>query len=335
MERTNIGLLLAKIESTYGTDPTPTGGSNAIAVARNTVKYGPKFQQILRMIEDGSFSRLIGMNVLPEVDLSFSVELRGNYTDGSTDSDISSGASAQAIEIDCLLRACDLAPTYTAETTNGARDGYVTYKPTIPSGEGDSVTFYFYSGLKLHKITGAKGTMKVNLKAGEFGMIDFNFTGLYNAPTDVALSGITPTWLPTKPPIWTSSSSVVDAISHVMQKFDLDLGNKIVKREDANSTDGVKGFINVDRESKCSIDPESVLEATHPIWADLATPTKRTIIAKIGSVTGNKCWITVVAVSQDVSYGDRGGMRTQAINYSIVKALMTDTNGAELQLKFF
>ena len=99
MERTLIGLVLAKIEGTYGVDPTPTGGSNTIAISRNTIKYDPKFQHLMRQHADGSTSRVTGLNVLPEVSFGFQVELRGNRTNGST-ADISKGALAQAIEID-------------------------------------------------------------------------------------------------------------------------------------------------------------------------------------------------------------------------------------------
>jgi len=330
-----IGLVLAKAESTYGTDPVPTASANTIAVTRSSVKYGPKFQHLLRSIMDGTFSKVSGFNVMPVVDFSFTVELRGNYTNGSTDSDISSGASAQAIEIHPLLLACDLAATYTAETTNGARDGYVTYKPTVPSDQGASVTFYFYSGGKLHKITGCKGTVKGSLTAGQFGTLDFSFTGLYNSVTDVAISGITPTWLDTKPPIFTAATTTVDAYSPVFQKLDFDLGNKVERRDDANSAAGVKGFLITGRDGKVTIDPESVTEATNPVWGDLNGGTARTITAVLGSTAGNRVQLTFMGVSESVGYGDRSGIRTTQITYSLERANLSTSAGNEFQLKFY
>lgn len=329
-----IGLVLAKAETTYGVDPTPTASANTIAVARSSVKYGPKFQHLLRNILDGNHSKVSGFNVLPQVDFSFTVELRGNRTDG-TAADISKGASANAIEINPLLLACDLAATYTAETSVGAKNGYVTYKPTTPSDQGASVTFYFYSGGKLHKITGCKGTVKGNLTAGQFGTLEFNFTGLYNSVTDVAISGITPTWLDTKPPTFTAATSTVDAFSPVFQKLDFDLGNKVERREDANSTNGVKGFLITDRDGKATIDPESETEATNPVWGDLYNATARTITAVVGTQTGNRIQITLMGVSEAVSYGDRGGIRTSQISYSLERAALSTTAGNEFQLKFY
>lgn len=327
-------MCLAKIEGTYGTDPTPTAALNLIAVTRKGVKYGPKWAHLTREILDGTLSKVSGLNALPEVDFSFEVELRGNRTNG-TANDISNGTSAQAIEIDCLLRACDLAPTYTAAGTPGtSRDGYVIYKPTVPTAEGDSCTFYFYTGLKKHIITGCKGTVKIDLNAGQFGMLQFDFKGLYNAPTDASIPG-SPGWLDTKPPIFTASASTVDSFSPVFQKLSVDLGNKVERRDDANSANGVAGFLITGRDSKCSIDPESVAEATSPIWADLAGGTARTITGKIGTQSGNKIQATLAGVSVNVGYGDRNGIRTQQIDYSIERANISDAAGAEFQLKFY
>ncbi len=420
-ERVMIGLLLAKIESSYGTDPVPVGGSNVIAVSRNTVSFGPKFTHVERAYMDGTLDKVSGFNVLPEVDLSFDVEVRGNRTDGST-IDISKGASAQAIEIDCLLKSCDLSPTYTAESGSGNRDGYVTYIPNVPTDAGSSVTFYFYTEKKLHKITGAKGSVKVTMTAGKVPVLSFSFKGLYQPPVDtsgamsaagsclatatvasggaayvvgdvltiaggtgtaatVRVTAVAPTtgavtavrvlnvglysvapstpnsatggtgttvsltitswaqtaavWLATKPSIFVSAGSTVDSFSPVFQKLDFDLGATVSKREDANSANNVAGFMITDRAPKASIDPESVAEATSPIWYDLEQATNRTITATVGTLTGNKFTLTVKGTSDSVGYGDRSNVRTQPIGYMVEKAALGDTAGAHVALKFF
>lgn len=333
MERTVFGILLAKIEGTYGTDPTPTVGANLIAITRKGFKYDSKFTHLSRQILDGSLGQVDGTNVLPEVNVAFDVEVRGNRTDGIA-ADISQGSSAHAIEIDCLLQACDLNPVYTAESSGGARDGNVIYSPTVPSDQGKSVTFYFYSGLKLHKIVGCKGTVKASLQGGQFGLLSFSFDGLYQSVTDAGLPS-NPSWLNTKPPIFVNSGSTVDSFTPVFQKIEIDLGAKTTKREDANSSAGVAGFLITDRLSKCTIDPESVAEATSPIWGDLANSTPRTITAAIGTQTGNKFQAALKCLSEAVAYGDRGGIRTQQINYSVERVNLSDVPGSELQLKFF
>jgi hypothetical protein len=325
--------MLAKIEAAYGTDPTPTPANNVIAVKRNTIKFDPKFTHLMRDLADGSFGSVQGLNVLPQVGFSFSVEVRGNRTDGIA-ADISSGSAAHAIEIDCLLQACDLAPIYTAETVLGARNGYVIYQPVVPADQGKSVTFYFYSGLKLHKVVGAKGTCKISFQAGQMGVIDFSFKGMYVAPTDVAISTITPTWLNTLPPVFTNTGSTIGAYSPVFSKMDFDLGLKVDVREDGNSVNGIAGFLITDRKPKVTIDPESVAEGTNPVWANLFSNASETVIGKIGTQGGNTVQLTVVAVSESVSYGDRSGIRTAQISLSVERANVSDTPGSEVQLKF-
>ena len=325
--------MLAKIESTYGTDPTPTAGSNLIAITKKGVSFSPKFTHIHRSILDGTLDLVSGTNVLPQVDFNFEVEIRGNRTDGSA-ADISSGTIGHALEIDCLLQACDLSATYTAEVTPGvSRDGYVTYNPIVPTDQGKSVTIYFYSGLKLHKITGCKGTVKGALQAGQFGMLTFDMKGIYNSVTDASIPGGL-TFLNTKPAIFTSSASTVDSFSPVFQKLDFDLGNKVDQRLDANSTNGVAGFLITDRTPKAAIDPESVAEATSPIWGDLSASTTRTITANIGTQSGNKFSAILKGVSEAVAYADRQGIRIQNINYSLERQNLTDVGGNMLALKF-
>lgn len=421
MERKHYGLLLAKIESTYGTDPVPTGAASVIAVTRDGVSFDASFEHLTRMILDGTISKVSGTNAMPSAKLSFRVELRGNRTTGATDTDISDGTSTYAIQIDPLLRACDLAATYTAETGSGNRDGYVTYKPTVPTDEGASVTFYYFSGKKLHIITGAKGTVKGVMEAGKMGYLDFEFSGIYNDCRDAALpaagnylatativaagtgyavgdalsvaggtstttatirvlevspagalvrvkvqqvglysvnpsltanavtggsgSGATITLtvntqsaavqLDTKPPVFQNSGSTVDSYSPVFQKIEFDLGNQLARRDDANATRGVRGFLIVSRDAKLTIDPESVAEATNPVWTDLEEAKARTITAKVGTQTGNKFQGTFAAVSQAVSYGDRNNIRTLPIDYSIERTNLSDAAGAEFQLKFY
>lgn len=332
MERSQLGLLLAKVEGAYGTDPVPAANANVIAVAGSQITWAPGFERIMRKVLDGSWENVSGFNAMPVVGMTFRVEMRGNRTDGAT-ADISKGAIANLIEIDPLLRACDLAATYTAETGLGNRDGYVTYKTTTPADVGVSVTFYWYSGLKLHKLIGGKGNLKMVFEAGKMAYIDFEFKGKLAAVTDAAIPG--PTWLNTKPPLFVSSGSTIAAYSPIFRKLEFDLGNQIQRRDDAQSTDGVKGFYIADRAPKVTIDPESVAEATNPVWADLISSVSRTITVKIGTDTGNKFQGTFIGEPDSVNYADAAGLRITNISYALTRALLSDTQDALALLKFY
>src|SRR5688572_27162630 len=222
MERTQIGLLLAKAETTYGTDPTPSSASNVIAVARGQVTIDQQAESINRNILDGGYGRVNGINALPMTNLRFRTELRGNRVAGASNSDISSGEAANAIEIHPLLLGCDLAATYVAESSDGARDGFVYYQPTIPTDAGTGVTFWFYSEGKLYKVTGGKGNIEnIGIEAGKFGFIDWSFSGMYNAVTDSSIPA-SPTFLDTKPPAmqlpasWSAQAVTLDGTANTV-----------------------------------------------------------------------------------------------------------------------
>lgn len=334
MYQTKRGLLLAKAETSYGADPTPTQAANTIGVKDAEVEFQLNTERIQRKILDGSDENVNGWNAMPTVDLKFAVEARGNYTTGGTDTDISSGASAQAVEIDCLLQACDLVPTYTAETENGSRNGYVTYRPAFPDDEGESVTVWFYSAGRVHKIVGCKGTLKITWEAGKVGVFSFELKGKLASITDAAIPGSI-TFLQTKPPLCSSGTATVGSWTPVFRKLDFDLGNNVARREDIHASDGVKGFLIAERKPKLSIDPESVVEATHPIWGDLTASTSRTITAAIGTTAGNRMQLAFIGESIAAPYADVNGVRGHNLEYEATRALLSDAAGNLVALKFY
>ena len=104
MEIKEIGALTVKAEATYGTDPVPTIAANLIPTLRNSFAYKVSSTPVERAILDGSLDRLAGFNILPNVELSFTYECRGNLRNGGTQLDITNGTSTQALEIalECL-----------------------------------------------------------------------------------------------------------------------------------------------------------------------------------------------------------------------------------------
>ena len=77
------------------------------------------------------------------------------------------------------MKACGLSETVVADTS-------VTYAPV--SASFDSVTIRFYDGTR-HVLTGCRGSVTFNFVAGQFPVASFNFIGIYNNPSDTALSG--------------------------------------------------------------------------------------------------------------------------------------------------
>jgi hypothetical protein len=342
MEITEIGLLAVKKEVTYGTDPVPTAASNALPVVRDQLTYTVASTAIDRKLLDGTLDMVVGFNAQPNVTLKFRYELRGNRIDGANNLDITNGATTQAIEIDALLQAANLNPTYTAAVTPGvqgvsagSRDGFVVYQPSIYSTQGPSVTCYFWTALKLHKLIGGKVNIdKITWAAGNIVFVDFSVTGKYSAVADATFP-TTAAFIATKPPLFDNSTTTVGAYAAVFSQLTVELGNTISMRKSGVDVDSIAGFVIASMLPKGTIDPESVAEGTNPFWADWKSSQTRTITTTTGTATGNKFTGAFIGEYKTVTYGNRDNLRIHQAQFNIVKADLTGATGSQFQLKFF
>lgn len=203
-------VLLAKIETVYGTDAAPTGAANAILV-RNVTLTPMEAQMADRTLVRpylGGFEQLPGsISAMLECE----VELAG------------SGAAGTSPAYGALLRGCAMSETVNAGTS-------VIYAPV--SGGEESLTLYFYLDGILHKVLGARGSVSVKLAANEIPVYSFKFTGLYVPVTDAALPSVTLTaW---QKPVTVNSANTSAFALHgyagVLQSLDIDLANEVSHR---------------------------------------------------------------------------------------------------------
>lgn len=148
--------ILAKIETTYGVDPVPTGAANALVVSNlsiNPLSATNVDRDIIRAYL-GASEQLVGSN---HIECGFDVELVG------------SGTVAVAPAWGPLLRACGFAEVITATIR-------VDYVPISTAFE--AVTIYWYDDGVLHKLLGARGTATIKAAVGEKPTISFKFVGL-------------------------------------------------------------------------------------------------------------------------------------------------------------
>lgn len=353
MEIIEIGALLAKAESTYDTDPTPTNAANLIPVEGRAATFEAESDDVERLILDGTADKLRGYNVLPRARLTFRYAIRGNLRNGGTQLDISNGTSTQALEIHPLLAAANLSATYTPAGTPGSegssagsRDGYVTYVPVSFATEGPSVTVYWQTQLKRHKMTGCKVDAAFVFEAGRMAYIDFTLRGNYVAITDNAISMSSAAWSDTRPPLWVDNTGQtvttspltltgsVGAVNPVLSSFNFALGNQLIMRPSAVNTAGVKGFIIAGYNATGSLNPESVTEATNAIWADWRSSLVVPIVCHIGNAKGNYCTLTVNAEYKTVNYADADRRRIHNITFKAVKNTIGAAEGNPFSLKF-
>lgn len=161
--------ILAKVETTYGTDSVPTGAANAILVSNASfeINYNNVSRNLIRPFLGGS-EQLVGTRF---VQLQFDVELANSGTAGT--------APAWAP----LLRACGFAE---AVLTTPAR---VEYTPVSASFTSLSI-YYHIDGVRRVAL-GCMGTAEIMLNEGERPMFRFTFTGLDGGRTAVADPAVT------------------------------------------------------------------------------------------------------------------------------------------------
>lgn len=203
-------ILLAKIEGTYGVDPTPSGTANAI-LAKDVTLTPMEGDDVDRELDT---PYLGGQGTIPaglHAKLSYKVELAP------------SGAAGTAPAWGPLLRACAIAETISAGTS-------VTYNPV--SDNHESVTQYLWVGGTQYVLPGCRGIAKFAITAQGIPYIEFEFTGLFKQPSEVAR--VTPTLTGFKKPLVATKVNTptftLNGTAFVMRSLKMDLGNKVENR---------------------------------------------------------------------------------------------------------
>jgi len=244
---TRNALVLAKVETTYRTDPTPTVGANAIEAQDITItEQSPPLE---RQAQIGNLSRLPSILGERSVDVSFKAIMFG------------SGSAGTAPRVGALLKGCALEETITGGTS-------VEYTPRSTGIE--SVTLWVYKGGRVHKVTGCRGSVKATCEAGQFMMYEFNFSGYRSAaPTVAAIS--TPTLDTTTAVCKNGTLSYNSKTTLIGKMLDWDLANTLAKRADLSDALAIQGFEITGRAPVASFNPETQVETSYDFRGDVLT----------------------------------------------------------------
>lgn len=288
-------LVLVKSESTYGTDPTPTGSSNAILTMDCDIKE--TFEPVERNVQIASMSRKPSLGAMKYAEVTFKTEIVG------------SGSVGTAPRLGALFKACAFSETVSAGSS-------VIYTPN--SSPITSCTVYVYLDGLRHIVNGALGTFKLSAEAGKQAMLEFTFKGLWTTPTDTALA--TPTFESTvdAPPIVKSASLTWNSNSNlIVRMLEIEMQNNIAMRPSVNAATALYGFHITDRKPKFSIDPEAESVATVDWRSDVLT-NPRQLSMVIGATAGNICTLTMPKCNPtELEYSDREGTLVQNVKGEI------------------
>jgi hypothetical protein len=212
--------VIAKIETTYGVDPVPTGAANAMLVknlAWRPLEAGYASREGLALPFLGRFA---SKTAIKRGAIEFDVEFSGG------------GAAGTPPPYGALLRACGLGETVVPATS-------VTYAPV--SSAFDSVAMYANIDGLQQKLLGSRGSVAIVLANEEIPVFRFRFLCLYAAPTDTALPALTLTgWQQPLPMNKTNTTPIsLHGYACGLQGAELDKGNGVEHQSFPGGSDQV------------------------------------------------------------------------------------------------
>lgn len=301
-------LILAKTETTYGTDATPAG-TDAVLVRSLEVtplEADVVSRDLIRPYLGNSDQLLANARVL----CNFEVELAG------------SGTAGTAPRYDALLKACGMAATIVASTS-------VTYAP-VSASFGSCTIVYNVDGVQ-HKLTGARGTVTMNCELGQIPTLQFEMTGIYNAPTDTAQPAVTYSNQATPLIFKEGNTSAFQFFSYsgCLNSVSFNLANEIIYRELIGCT---KEVIITNRAPAGDVSIEAPTIATKDFFTLALGSTTGNLTFLHGTTAGNR--VTFTASQVDVtqpSYTDQDGIQMLQLPYV---ALPTTAGNNEFSLAF-
>jgi len=258
--------ILAKIETTYGTDSVPTGAANAI-LARNMTITPLTAELHKREVVLPVFGDLGAIPAGAQVAIEFECEMAG------------SGTAGTAPAWGPLMRACARSETLTATVD-------ALYAPV--SGTFEAVSIYFHLDGLLHRLTGVRGNVALSLNHDAIPVFKFALIGIYNAPTDTALPTLTLTaWQKPLPVNKVNTPTfTLHGFAAVLSSLEIDDGTLVNFKDYVNTAEQVRvgGRPGVSGTAKV----EATLLATKDWFALARAGTTGAMNLIHGTAAGNK-----------------------------------------------
>jgi hypothetical protein len=298
-------VILAKTESTYGTDSSPVGtGVTPNAILIRNLDVTPLDAEIVsRDLVRPYFGNYDQIIAAQKVQVSFEVELQSSGTAGS--------APAYAP----LLLACGMSETIVASTS-------ATYRPV--SSTFSSVTIYFQpqdntaGSSPLHKILGARGNVEFMLNAKSLPVMKFTFTGLYSAVTDATNITVDYTKFKTPTAVNKANTPTFSFLGYtaIMSEFGLNLNNEVVYRNLVNS----ESVILTDRKAGGTVVFEAPTITSKNFFTDALSTTLGNMSLIHGSTAGSIIEFAATGTVDIVnpSYTDMDGIVMMSAPYVLV-----------------
>ena len=281
---TNRTVLLAKIEGSYGADPTPAVSANEVEVFGLTIKAINT--KVERKPLRASLSPLANSKSKWLWDIQFETELKNSGTAGTPG------------RLSPLFQACGMLETDNTTVSD-------VYTPTNPTG---SCTLWIYKDGLLFKANGCRGDFEITCEAGKIPMVKWSFKGIYVTPIDAEM--VSPTYETTKGVVAESVSFAISGFEGHTRNYSIKMNNQIVERYSLNSANATVGVIIGSRAPTFKCQMEAELIATEGMITELEADTAVDFTVDHTGSAGNIVTITGTGKAQydAVNVGDESGI---------------------------
>ncbi|MGF1775901.1 phage tail tube protein [Vibrio nomapromontoriensis] len=285
-------VLAFAVESTYGVDAIAAGSPIYCLGREFTITPMAGESQSLDY-DDGQLGNKPQIHTEKYVTVEFTVDMAA-----------SSAAGTPAPWAD-LMKACLRKVTSDASTSTCALHEEAT----------DSLTLYFYMDGALHKLTGARGSLKFSAPAKNFGGITFSFTGLFAPAQAAALP--TPNFSAWVKPLKIgveNSAFTIDGTALKLISLEYDQANAVEHTEYV----GHEEVQITDYAPTSTIVIEAPPQGTWDAFALSSAESERTLVFTNGPVGNQFEWSSSKVQLGRPTYGDQSGTTTLSIPLNII-----------------
>lgn len=294
--------ILAKLETTYGVDTTPTGAANAMLVS--DVSFSPMDgEDVSRNLERTYFGAQSSLPVGLRSQLTFSIELVG------------SGTAGTAPAWGPLMRACGAAQVITAGTK-------VEYTPVTDNPESCSI-YFDVDGTK-HVMLGTRGTWVYRINAQGIPVLVFTMTGLFSLPAEAPKP--VPVYTAFQAPQIASTANTptftVGGVALKLRSFEVTLGNVITPR----LLIGYEGILITDRNEQLAARVEAEALTVYNPFTKAHAATTEAIVLAHGTVAGKRVQFDApyAVVQRLTGYENQDGILEWPLTYSLLPSAGND-----------
>jgi hypothetical protein len=296
-------ILLAKEETTAGTDAAPTGAANAF-VTRNLSVTPLEGDTVGRNLDQAVLGNELQIQVGQYVTVEFEVEVAGG------------GAAGTAPKYGTLFKSCGFVETINAGVS-------VVYAPTSTVANFKTQTLHFYHDGQRHTVVGARGTFTIDMTPGTIPAYKFMFMGLYVTPTSVADPALTLTgWqVPLAVNKTNTPTFSFHSTSGPMYGFTFDLANDLQYQ----NVVGSESIQLVDRAPVGTIAIEAPALGSKNWFTTALASTTSSLQLVHGTAAGNIVQFDAPAVEVfSPRYGESAGISTIEMNLAFVPSSGND-----------